>query len=187
MKHHTIGLSGLIPLSAALLTLPACSTSEPPPPVGSAYIKYNKGEGGGVLVQTVNVTATVTAIDQAERKVTFQGAHARKFTVQVVPAAVNFGQLRVGDRVNATVTEKVALSLDEKEAPPAEGAAEITQITGTVTAIDSKQRTVLLRFEDGTTGTIPVRDDADLSRHKVGDQIVFRVTEMTAIWVEKTL
>jgi hypothetical protein len=173
-------------LPAALLTLTSCSsTPQPPPPVGSAYITYKKDQAGGVLVQTVKITATVTAIDEAERKMTLQGADAKKFTVQVGPAAVNFDQVRVGDRVNATVTQKVAVSLDDKEAPPAKGALENRQITGKVITIDSKKRTVTLRLEDGATETLPVRADVDLSRHKVGEQVVFRVTEMIAIWIEK--
>jgi Cu/Ag efflux protein CusF len=173
-------------LSTALFTLASCSsTPQPPPPVGSAYITYKKGQAGGVLVQTVKITATVAAIDQAERTATLQGSDAKKFTVQVGPAAVNFDQIRVGDWVNATVTQKVTVYLDDKEAPSAKGAGEITQITGEVTAIDSKKCTVTLRFEDGTTETLPVRADLDLSRHKVGEHVVFRVTEMTAIWVEK--
>jgi hypothetical protein len=48
-----------------------------------------------------------------------------------------------------------------------------------------EKRTTTLRFDDGTTETFPVRADVDLSRHKVGEQLVFRVTEMIAVWVEK--
>jgi hypothetical protein len=182
MKAKTIDRLALALLPAALLIFTSCSsTSQPPPPVGSANIAYTKGVPGGVLVQTVKITATVTAIDQAERKLTLQASDAKKFTVQVGPAAVNLDQLRVGDRVAATVTQKVAVSLDDKEAATAEG----LQITGKVIVIDSEKRTATLRFEDGTTETLQVRDDVDLSRHKVGEQIVFRVTEMTAISVEK--
>ena len=58
-------------------------------------------------------------------------------------------------------------------------------MTAKVIAIDLEKRTATLRFEDGNTETFPVRADVDLSRHKVGEQVVFRVTEMIAIWVEK--
>lgn len=190
-------------LSVALLTFTACSsTSTPPPDVGSARIDYAKGVPGGVVVQTVKVTATVTAIDQAKRTATLRGSDGKKFMVKVGPEAVNFDQVRVGDRVNATVTQKVVVSLDNKETPSGEGAAavvarapkgdqpgglaaETIQVTGKVSAIDLEKRTATLRFEDGTTATFPVRADVDLSRRKVGEQLVFRVTEMTAIWVEK--
>jgi translation elongation factor P/translation initiation factor 5A len=163
---------------------------------------YTKGVPGGVVVQTVKMTATVTAIDQAKRKATLLASDGKKFTVKVGPEAVNFDQVRVGDQVNATVTEKMVVSLDDKEAPSPEGAAavvarapkgdqpgglvaETTQVTAKIITIDLEKRTATLQFEDGITQTFPVRADVDLSRLKVGEQMVFRVTEMIAISVEK--
>ena len=63
--------------------------------------------------------------------------------------------------------------------------AQVTQVTAMVVAIDQTKRTATLRFDDGSTETFPVRDDIDLSRHKVGERVVFRHTEMVAISVEK--
>jgi len=190
-------------LAAALFTLTSCSSaSKPPPPVGSAVKIYTKGVPGGVVVQTVKVTATVSAIDQAKRKATLLGSDGKKFTVKVGPEAVNFDQIRVGDLIAATLTEKVVVSLGDTAASSREGTpsvvarapkgdqpgglvAETTQVTAKVIAIDSQKRTATLEFEDGITQTFPVRADLDLSRHKVGEQLVFRLTEMIAIWVEK--
>jgi len=59
------------------------------------------------------------------------------------------------------------------------------RVTGTVTALDPDKRTATLRFEDGSTRTLPVRSDVDLGQRKVGDQVVFQITEMVAISVEK--
>jgi hypothetical protein len=179
----TAKATALALLPVTLFTFASCSsTPKPPPPVGSANISYTKGVPGGVLVQTVKVTATVTAIDPAERTATLQGADAKPFTLKVGSATVNFDQIRVGDQVTATMTQKVNVSLDAKEAPSAEG----SQITGKVIAIDSQSRMATVRFENGTTETFRVRDDLDLSRHKVGEQLVFRVTDMTATRFEKT-
>ena len=146
-------------LLAALFILTACSsTSTSPPAVGSAVETYKKGVPGGVLVQTVKVTATVTAIDQAKRKATLQGSDGKKFTVQVGRQAVNFDQVRVGDEVTTTITQKVVGSLDNREAPSDEAltaavaraakgdqssglAAETIQSTGEIIAIDPHERT----------------------------------------------
>ena len=74
-------MTALALLPAALFTLTSCSsTSKPPPAVGSSRITYTKGVPGGVIVQTVKVTATVTAIDQATRKATLLGPDGKKFT-----------------------------------------------------------------------------------------------------------
>jgi hypothetical protein len=192
----------VVAVLAALVSLTACSTVSPPPPgEGKSSAAFQEGVPGGVIVNTVDVNARVTAIDKANRKVTLLDADGKKFTVKVGPEAVNFDQIRVGDLVKATVTEELVVYLDEegvassgeagvvalapKGAKPGGLVAQTTQITATVKAIDRTKRTATLRFEDGSTKTFAVRDDIDLSRRKVGEQVVFRVTEMIAISVEK--
>ncbi len=171
--------------------------------MGSARIDYTKGVPGGTITQTFKTSATVTTIDQAQRTATLRGSDGKKFVVQVGPAAVNFDQIRVGDVVNATVTQKIVAHLDQANTAAGDGAvavvalaekgdqpggvvAETIQVTARIIAIDSSKRTATLRFEDGSTQTLPIRDDVDLSRLKVGQQAVFRVTEMIAISVEKS-
>ena len=188
---------------AGLLTLISCtSVSAPPPTEASRASAYQEGVPGGVVVNTVDVSARVTAIDKANRKVTLLGPDGEKFTVKVGPEAVNFDQIRVGDLVMATVTEELVVYLGEEGAPSGGGeagvvafapkgvkpgglVAQVTQVTATVTAIDRTKRTATLRFDEGSTKTYPVREDIDLSRRKVGERVVFRVTEMIAISVEK--
>ena len=188
---------------ALLLTLTSCaSVSAPPPAETSSASAYQEGVPGRIIVNTLNVSARVTDIDKANRKVTLMGSDGEIFTVKVGPATVNFDQIGVGDWVNLTVTEEVVVYLNEgNEAPIDESAvmvalapkgakpgglvAETTQITGTVTAIDLEKRTASLQFQDGSTRTFPVRSDVDLSKRKVGEQVVFLITEMIAISVEK--
>ena len=163
---------------------------------------YTKGVPGGVVVNTVDVNAKVTAVDTANRKVTLLRQDGYKFTVKAGPEAVNFDQIRVGDLVKATVTEEMVIHLDEEGASAPDGSASIvalapkgaqpggvmaetTRVTATVTAIDQTGRTATLQFEDGRTKTFPVRHDIDLSQRKVGEKVVFQFTEMIAISVEK--
>lgn len=195
-----LSLLGL--LTAALLAFTSCSSPTPPPPEGSARIAYTKGVPGGVIVQTLRTTATVMAIDRSARAATLRAADGRTFTVQVGPEAVNFDEVRVGDRVSAAVTQKVVAYLERQDRPavdatavvvagaargdqPAALAAETIQITGRIIAVDSARRTATLRFEDGITHTLPLREDVSADSVKVGDLAVFRVTEMVAISVEK--
>ena len=72
-----------------------------------------------------------------------------------------------------------------KGAKPGGIMVETTQVTAKVTAINVEQRKATLKFEDGTTKTVPVRPDVDLSKRKVGDQVVIRITESLAIRVTK--
>jgi hypothetical protein len=193
----------VIAVLTGLLTLTSCaSVSTPPPPETSTATAYQEGVPGGVIVNTVTVSAQVTAIDRVNRKATLLGPDGKPFTVKVGPEAVNFDQVSVGDRVTLTVTEELVVHLNEGGDSPSDGSAalvalapkgaqpggviaETTRITGTVTAIDPKQHTATLRFEDGSIKTFPVRSDVDLTKRKVGEQVVFRITEMIAIRVER--
>ena len=203
MKMKTLHLTTWALLPAALFTLTSCSSpSTTPPPEGMSKVIYTEGVPGGTIIQTVRITATVTAIDQTQRTATLRGSQGKKFTVKVGPEAINFDQIHVGDQITATVTEKIDAHLDATGAIWGDGAAAVVagspkgaqpgglvagvlQVTARVMAIDSVNRTATLQFEDGFSQTFPVRADVDLSRRKVGEQVVFHVTEMVAINVVK--
>lgn len=189
-------LTGLLALTAY------ASTPVPPPAEATSSTTFVDGVPGGVIVNTIDVSARVTAIDKANRTATLLRSDGEKITVKIGPEAVNFDQVDVDDWVNLKVIEEIVIYLNEegesqsnesaglvasapKGAQPGGVVAETTQITGIVTAIDPKNRTATLQFEDGTTKTFPVRSDIDLTKRKVGEQVVFRVTEMIAISVEK--
>lgn len=179
MNANKLSRSILPLLPVALLALTSCSSTDTsPPPVGSGRITYTKGVPGGEVVQTVKTTAIVGRIDPAKRLVTLRVPNRNEFTVTAGREVVNLEQIGVADQVIATVVEKLVASLDQ-ESTASDG------LTTEVTAIDSSKRTATLRFDDGTTRTFPVRDDLDLSRHKVGEKIVFRFTERIAIRIEK--
>lgn len=161
-----------------------------------------EGVPGGSVVQTHQLIATVTAIDQASRKLTLMGRDGIKQTVEVGPEAINFDQIRVGDRLKLTVAESLAVyvagegetptdsatgmvGLAPKGAKPGGIMTATTKLTAKITAIDVEHRKATLQFEDGTTHTVAVRPDVDLSKRKVGEAVVIRATEELAIAVEK--
>jgi hypothetical protein len=168
----------------------------------SSAAAYVTGVPGGIIVQTFELIATVASMDKANRKVTLVSNDGIKKTVKAGPEVINFDQIRVGDQLKVTATEELVVQMAEqgesaddgadavvilapKGAKPGGLAAETMQVTATVTAINQQQRTATLRFEDGSTRTIPVRRDVNLSARKVGEKVVFRVTEMLAIRIEK--
>jgi hypothetical protein len=138
---------------------------------------------------------------RASRKVTLVSEDGIKQTV-VGPEAINFDQIRVGDRLKVVATEELVVKLAKpgeatetggagvvalapKGAKPGGLVAEVTRVGATVTAIDATKRTATLRFEDGYSKTLPVRKDIDLSKHKIGERVVIQITDMIAISVEK--
>ena len=200
----TAGLTKILALLfTALFTIAACTTTSPPPaPQVNTSVAMQEGVPGGVTVNSVEVTAKVTAIDTKNRKVTLLLPEGDKETVMVPPEAINFDQIQVGDLVKATLTEEVVIYLDQwgasvpdefaagvalapKGAKPGGIIAGAVKVTATVIAIDETMRTATVRFDDGLVETFPVRDDIDLSLRKVGEKVVFIITEMIALSVEK--
>jgi hypothetical protein len=200
---HPIRFATMAMLFTTLCFLIACTTTSPPPP-GTANSTAAVAEGvpGGVFVNTVEVSVKITAVDTAKRKLTLLLPNGEKTTVKVGPEVINFDQIQRGDLVTATLTEETVIYLDEEGVATTDGAAAMValapkgakpgglvagtvQVTATVAAIDPAKRTATLRFEDGHTETFPVRADIDLSQRKVGEKVVFLVTEMIAISVEK--
>lgn len=203
MKSTALNVSVLALLPAALLLASAlCLSAQDPEANETTAAAVQKGVPGGIVVNTKDISAKVTAIDKSKRLLTLEGPMGNELTVKVGPAAVNFNQIKVGDMVNATVTEQLVVALADPDAAPSDGTATVvalaakgappggvvantTQVTGTVTAIDTKNRTATLKFEDGSTQTFPVRPDIDLSKHEVGTKVVFQVTQRVAIDVTK--
>jgi hypothetical protein len=71
----------------------------------------------------VDISARVTAIDHANRRVMLLGPNGEKKTVTVGPEAVNFDQVRVGDLVNVRATEELVVGLVPERAAVPEGKA----------------------------------------------------------------
>jgi Cu/Ag efflux protein CusF len=200
MKPITLKLTVLVLLPAALLAFSSCSTE--PKGERASFAVVQKGEPGGVRVETYKETATVTGIDKASRKVTLVTPDGTKSSVKCGPEVANFAQIEVGDQVKATVTEQIVVFMRNPGEPPGDGAAaalalaplgakpgalmaNTEEITAKVKSIDLKHRKAALLFPDGTSHTFKVRKDVDMTKHAVGDEVVFRATEAVAVSVEK--
>jgi len=62
--------------------------------------------------------------------------------------------------------------------------AEETKVVARVKSIDPASRRAELEFADGTVRSVPVRQDIDLSRYKVGDNVVIRSTTALTVLAE---
>lgn len=195
MLHSTLAL-----LLVGSIT--GCSTTTPPPPAEeNVSFAYEEGVAGGVFVGTVEMKVKIVAVDTANRKLTLMDSNGDEFTTKVGPEVVNFDQVQANDMINIIVTEELVISVNAEGTAVEEGAAGLVAlapkgakpgglvagtivVTAKVAAIDETNRTATLEFKDGTSKIFPVRKDLDLSQHKIGEQVVFRITEMIAISVE---
>jgi len=227
-KQPTAGRAGSLPtlalasaaLVAAAAMLPSCKSKDkaeptptPPQQTSSASASgggagsdstigaYTPGVAGGTASRVIKATATVTAIDPKTRKITLSTDDGTRATFTAPPEMHNFDQLRVGDKVNATLNEQLVVAVGPatrpsdqyaaavlrapKGAHPGAMSAETFQTTATVTAIDTAKRTATMKFVDGDTATVPVRPDVDLTKYKVGDSVVIRITQQLMLLVER--
>jgi hypothetical protein len=203
MKPNVLKLTACVLVLVSLLILSSCKSAKSSKPAGetTSVAAIQQGVPGGIFVETHQMTADVTAIDAAKRTVTLRTPDGKKDTVKCGPEVVNFDQIRVGDQVKVTATEEVAVYM-ATDAPSSDGGAAVValapkgakpggivaatvQVIATVTAIDLKHHKATLQFADGTTHTVAVRPDVDLTKRKVGEQVVIRTTGALAISVDK--
>jgi hypothetical protein len=195
-------LTSILSLAAPLALASCSSTTYGPIDDKTHDAIYEKGVPGGTVVETYTLTATVTEIDAAARKVSLVGKDGKKATVKCPPEVANFDQIRVGDVVKAIVTSELTVAMADaateritsaektvalapKGAKPGAFIAETQQYTATITEINLKRHQASLRFPDGSIRTFNVRKDIDLKERKVGEEVTFQVAMAMAIAIEK--
>lgn len=156
----------------------------------------------GEISQTIELQATVTAIDQKTRMVTLKGADGKESTFYVDERARNLPQVKVGDVVKLTYVEALAWKVNKshKTAPspvvetaeartpagtkPGGAVAKRISITASIEAIDLANGTVTLKGPGGNSRTIKARNPANLKKVKVGDLVDITYAEFVALKVE---
>ena len=71
-------------------------------------------------------------------------------------------------------------------AMPGRMTAQETKKVGRIVALDPTARTVEVEFKDNVVKRFPVRSDVDMSKYKVGDNVVIRVTTALTVLSKTT-
>ena len=190
MKTRMASLVVLALVGIVVLGLSSCSsTSE------------KSEKPGRVMAMTKTSTATVEAIDAANRMVTLRATDGTLNIYKLGPEVRNFDQIEVGDQVKTTVVESLAIfvrnpgepandgersvvALAPRGAKPGVVMAETSEITAKVESVDADARTVTVRGPEGKIRTFAVAPDINLAAVKKGDDVVVRYTQAIAITVE---
>jgi hypothetical protein len=168
---------------------------------GSARsVSITPGEAGGDVEETFTTSATVRAVDTAARKLTLEGQNGATGTFAAPKEMRNLDQVRVGDKVTATVVSRLTVFVDKEGDPGSTHAAALVrapegskpggiiaesyEIVGTIKSIDTVNRRATIEFSGGETKTVPVRADVDLGRYKAGDNLVIRATQALSVVVK---
>ena len=166
---------------------------------GSVMAGSAPGKAG--VAQTVKMTATITAIDEATRDVTLKGPQGNEITVTAGPEVKNFANMKVGDQVNAEYVEALTLELKKgggqkverteqagamgakAGAMPAGAMGRQITVVADVVSVDPAKKTVTLRGPKRTVELV-VNDPEQLKRVAKGDQVEATYTQALAIAVE---
>ncbi len=161
-----------------------------------------KSEPGKASVEhTVDVTATITAIDKTTRDITLKGPKGNWVVVTAGPEVKNFDQIDVGDKVHARYIEALVLELkkgsemavtrtDEMSAQGAAPGAQPHGVAGRritvvadVVAVNRETQMVTLQGPQ-LRAEVKVADPDQLRRIKKGDQVYATYTQALAMVVE---
>jgi Cu/Ag efflux protein CusF len=174
-------------LALALLLAPLATTVSAQKPVSEAA--------------SVEVTATIQAIDHANRLITLKGEDGEVETIVAGPEVKRFDELKVGDKVTFRYYESLVYRIARPgdPAPPAGDDPKLVRSTGpkpggtlsqqetatvTIKAIDPKVPAVTVTREDGTAASFKVDDKKNLTGVKVGDKVVITYTKALMISVK---
>jgi uncharacterized protein YceK len=198
MKNHMLIVLGAV----GLLLATGCATTADKQAQAeaaraaqrSAYLLQNR--------EKVTATATVQAVDLEKRQVVLKGRRGKLHMLAVSEEVRNLPQVRVGDQVELTYYEALALSLEksapgsiparkdtvtvERAAPgqkPAGMVRQDVEVVANVTAINNKTRKVTLRGPERTV-IVKAPEDVDINQIKVGDRVRVNYVEALAIAVE---
>ena len=189
--HKSILIAGLITAATASFGVSAQSSG--------TVVDRQPGRVG--VAQAVNVTSTISALDAAKREITLKGPDGKETTMVAGPEVKNYGQLKVGDKVDIQYVEALVLELKkggglpvartEKESmtgakpgetPGAQGSRKVT-VVGDVIALDPLTQTVTLKGPQ-RTADLKVRDKKQFDLISKGDQIEATYTEALAVAVK---
>jgi hypothetical protein len=145
---------------------------------------------------TVNETATIVAIDQANKAVTLKGPEGNTTTLTIDPSNVYLANLKIGQQVQATYGVAIKAELrkptKEEEAEPfvmeasagtnnnindpAASMGATIHMVATITAVDKKAGTATLTGPNGRSMTVDVADPKIEKHLKVGKTVIIDYT-----------
>jgi len=164
----------------------------------------DKPARGAAAMEATTATATVEAVDPQTRFVTLKKSDGETHMVHLGKECINFDQIKVGDRVTATLADEQVVGIGKAGSMPAASDGEakviarapagskprvlvtdVDEMNARIDAIDAANRTVTLTPAGGTSRTIKVGPSIKLDALKAGDEVAVRCTRALAIVVEK--
>ncbi len=157
---------------------------------------------GGVVIDSMQATATVMGTDKAKHTVTLKMPNGKTQTFRAAKG-IDLSMIKKGDKISATLTDMLAVRIEKAGGKPSAtetntvvlmprgpGAGRVVtantyRITTKVQYIDQVNRMVTVTFPNGQSRGIKVAPGINLKAFKPGDDVVVRYTEALAINLQK--
>lgn len=182
--------------------LAACASSKPSGPApAEVYATGVPGEAAATRIE--KVTATVQAVNPADRTLIVSLENGETQTVQVPPAVTRFNEVAVGDRIEAELREGLLLEYQPagsafvtptavatgarapSDQAPAAGVAAGVVSTVTITAIDLKSRIVQFHDPGGAKYQVKAGPTLAIEKLSVGDRLLATYVAAVVIKLDK--
>ena len=181
MKNKLINWFPSVLMSVLALAAAGCWT----PPNANVQPKANAGLiQDGISVEAVEYPATVQAIDSGARTITLAGPDGMTMTYKAGFKVKRFDEVRVGDKVKATVTQDLAVYVLENGRMPDGATAESLGVRGRVLLVDPSYRLLTVQYANGSSQTFKPSLQTKLKEMQPGDSVVVKPAELTAIKVK---
>ena len=185
-------------LAVVIVAVAAAFAVKAPAQVTS-YGASEPGKAGAA--QTVDITATITAIDKTTRDITLKGPRGNEVVVTAGPEVKNFDRMKVGDQVHVKYVESLVLELKKGSsavvgrtekagaaaaqpgAQPAGVVGRQVTVVADVIAVDPATQTVTLKGPRRTV-EMKVADPEQFKRIAKGDKVEATYTQAIAAVVE---
>jgi hypothetical protein len=162
----------------AALALPGCWTpprSDLQPPGEPRLIADH------IRAQSKEHRALVQAVDAQSRTLRLVSATRRSpSTYPVSPYVSGLGQIKPGDRIQATVLDELSVYVLHADEPAFIGGKRI-EADARVLSVDPSYRLLTVQYPDGGRKTFKVGLGAKLEAVQAGDSVVIRAVELAAL------
>jgi hypothetical protein len=182
------GVAGGALMTAMLGSASAAPTTE--------TIETNPAGGGHETSRLTHMTATITAIDHADRAVTLKNEEGKETTISVPSDAKVFDTLKVGQKVDIDYYESLAVSLAPSGSKPSMSErrgrsvdmgggvrGREVMVNAEVVSVDSSANNVTFKGPKGSLRTVHVENPTlqeKLPMLKPGQVVQFDYTQATA-------
>lgn len=167
---------------------------------GEENVSVMTADDGVIIVDTLTVKATVVSKDMVKGKITLASDAGGKKTYKVGKDVADISDIDVGDKITAVVIEEVVVVVGADvpdsvttaggvmvapDGSAAGAVVETMKVTGVVASVDAKKHKVTFDLADGSSKTVKVNKDLDLSLLPIGETITVQVGEGLALSIEK--